>query len=118
MAHISSSFSDPDAGVLTVTLSGEYYFGSIGRDAGFPGGGSTAGYISITGYVGPSGSTTTMHPIDNFAPVSIKQFDYPGGDVEWVFGTVEVSHVNPSSGFWSYGMRNLSMHLVLAKKVA
>lgn len=112
MAHLSGTFSDPEAGRLVVTLSGTFYQDAY-RDAGFPGSTGGEGNILIRAYVGPSGDHDYTEPIDRYAPVSVFELDYPGGSVSWQIGTEEVAHQHPTTGLWSYGMANLRLTAVL-----
>jgi len=115
MAHLSGSFSSAHAGTLRVVLNGTFFQGTY-RDAGFPSTSGGAANILVRAYFGPSGSFVYTEPIDRFAPTSLREFDYPGGNVTWLVGTETVAFQDPGSGIWSYGMANLRLQLVLQKK--
>lgn len=115
MAHLSGTFSSQFPGKLRVTLNGTFFQGSY-RDAGFPGtSGGTANY-AVRAYVGVAGSYNYLEPIDRYAPTSVKEFDYPGGNVVWNVGTETVAYVDPTGGIWSYGIVKLGIQLSLQKK--
>lgn len=115
MAHLSGTFSSASAGKLRVTLNGTFFQGTY-RDAGFPSSSGGVANYAVRAYVGVSGSYNYLEPIDRYAPTSVKEFDYPGGNVVWNIGTETVGYVDPTGGIWSYGMSKLSIQLVLQKK--
>jgi len=115
MPHINGVFSDASAGRLLITLSGVYVEG-VRRDSGFPssfGGGSN---LSIKPFAGPAGMPIYGQPIDRYAPTVTYELDYPGGNLLWSVGTVEIAHQNPSGGIWSYGWVDLRLNLKLIKR--
>jgi len=115
MAHIAGTFSHALPGRLVISLSGTFYQGTH-RDAGFPNTTGGTANLSIRAFAGPVGSPFYTEPIDRYAPTAIREVDYPGGNVVWNVGTVEVAHVSPTGGIWSYGIDNLRLNLVLRKK--
>lgn len=120
MAHLSGTISSAYSGRLQLILSGTFYQTSS-RAAGFPGATddtSEEGNILVRAYAGPTGSLQYIDPIDRYAPVSVAEFDYPGGSVVWDIGTEEISHVGPSASgdYWEYGIDNLRIIVVLKKK--
>lgn len=119
MAHLSGSFSHPDAGKLLVTFRGVFYYNSAPRDAGFPGhssdGEDVPNYM-IRAFVGDGGDREYTEPIDRFAPVAYLVMGYPGGNDSWSIGSEFVDYEDPSSGFWSYGLSDLLLEIKLVKK--
>ena len=115
MPHISGTFSHPLSGRLVIKFSGTFFQGTH-RDAGFPSTNNGAANLAIRAFAGPAGSYTYTEPIDRYAPFAQAEVSYPGGNVVWNVGTVEVAHVNPTGGIWSYGMDNLKLNLSLQKK--
>jgi hypothetical protein len=115
MAHVSGTFSSASAGKLRVTLNGTFYQNTY-RDAGFPSSSGGVGNWAVRAYVGPSGSYGYTEPIDRYAPTSVKEFDYPGGNVTWNIGTETLAYVDPTGGIWFYGMSKISVQLVLQKR--
>lgn len=117
MAHITGSFAHPQAGTLVVTFSGTF-FQNVARDAGFPSTAEGVGNLVLRAYVGPAGAGRRYcEPIDRYAPVSVMEVDYPGGNVSWPVGTEEVVRASPTgSAYWIYGLKNLRIVLVLRKR--
>lgn len=114
MGHLSSSFSSQYAGQLEVVLSGVWYHGTR-RDAGFSSSNGTPN-ILLRGYVGPAGARHYTQPIDRYAPVVTALFDYPGGGVEWQFGTETVAYTSGgATGLYSYGFQDLRLDLTLRR---
>ena len=116
MAHLSSNFSAASAGRITVLLQGVYYH-TTRRDAGFPSGADPANSFSnyaIRGYVGLAGAYQYTQPIDRYAPSVVAEFDYPGGNVIWNYGTEFVAETHTGlTGLYAYGLANLRMTITL-----
>ena len=111
MAHINSSFSSPYAGVLEVTLRGDFLQGTR-RDAGFPAGASN---LLLRGKVGASGVYYVTPGIDRNAPSTFMRCNYPGGNAVWTVQTEEVARYF-GGGTSAYGFQNLELYLALIKR--
>jgi hypothetical protein len=114
MAHISGTFSNPNAGRVVMILWGTFWQGVV-RDAGFPSS-TSPGNILIDAFIGPVNDRQYCQPIDRYAPISLYTREYPGNNVLWSVGTREIAHQNPSSGIWSYGMERLTITLLFVMK--
>lgn len=106
MAHLTGSFSSPYAGMLEVTLEGDFYQGTR-RDAGFPSGTNN---MLLRGIVG----SYRTPAIDRYAPTTAFRIAYPGGNATWALGTEELARVG--GGVAAYGFQNLKLTATLVKR--
>jgi hypothetical protein len=112
MAHISGTFSDPKAGKLYVTLTGNFGAGGVFRDAGFSYSGSSSSSANLLVTVTVGGVTSAV--IDRYCPIISMVLTYPGGDAVWNVTTQTAG--SSLGGLTSVSMSNLVVTLNLVKK--
>lgn len=109
MSHLSGTFSHPSACQLLVVLTAEF----TGQGTAYMNNGA---YVSIRGYLGPSGAYNYTRKIDRYAESTAFELNYPGGGVVWNVGT-ETTEVNiPQSGVYHFGAFDIRMVIRVTKR--
>lgn len=112
MALPTGTFQKPDAGLLQVTLTADF-FSDQATSPGFPNTGTNN--VAVRGYFGPSGAPSYTPTIDKYQTSASISIPYPGGNVAWPVG-VELVAESRASGAYRFGFTNIKLSFQLIKR--